>query len=227
MTDTNDLPGMCDSDETRKIGEYWEKRFAAEGMIWSEEPSLTVRDAAEWFTRFGARVLLVPGAGYGRNTRYLSESFEVDGIEISQAAIRLARSFDPRTRFRLGSAFDPELSVRLYDGIYCYDLLHLFLEEDRRRLLKRLSEWLSPGGLLYLTVFSDEDENCGEGVRLEPGTYEYKPGKYAHFYSEEELCGLLPEYERLEMQSWQEPFPPEGDLPRYYRLRSLVARKNG
>ncbi|WP_058304047.1 class I SAM-dependent methyltransferase [Gorillibacterium timonense] len=213
------------SDEAEKIGEYWERRFAQEGLIWSAEPSPTAQAAADWFERFNVRSLLVPGAGYGRNTRVFSASFEVDGIEISPSAVQLGTNFDPHTRFRVGSIFEADLVPKRYDGIYCYDLLHLFMETDRRRLMKFILSHLKPGGILYLTVFSNEDDNCGKGERLEQGTYLYKPGKYAHFYSEEELRGLVPDFEVLETRDWLEAFPPEGDAPRSYRLRSLTARR--
>jgi chemotaxis methyl-accepting protein methylase len=73
------------------------------------------------------------------------------------------------------------------DAIYCYDMLHLFLEEDRRGLVANCLEQLQPDGWLYFTSFSDEDANNGCGALLEPGTYGYKEGKCAHFFSDVEL----------------------------------------
>ncbi|MEO3944958.1 class I SAM-dependent methyltransferase [Gorillibacterium sp. CAU 1737] len=212
-------------DEER-IGAYWERRFVAEGLIWSDVPSQTAQDASHWFQQEGLRTLLVPGAGYGRNTRFFSSSYKVDAIELSPSAAKLGEAFDPKTTFYVGSAFDPIIGGRdRYDAIYCYDLLHLFREADRKRLLQSLIGRLRGGGILYLTVFSNEDPHCGKGDLLEPGTYLYKPDKFAHFYEQEELLRLVPGWNVLETRSWREPFPPEDGRQREYTIRSLAARK--
>ena len=45
---------------------FWDKRFAAEGKIWGDEPSVTAWRAASLFTAHGAQSALVLGCGYGR-----------------------------------------------------------------------------------------------------------------------------------------------------------------
>nr|WP_310649007.1 class I SAM-dependent methyltransferase [Paenibacillus polymyxa] len=111
--------------------DYWNKRFAEEGMIWGCEPSQTVTQAIDLFKKNNAHHILVPGAGYGRNTKMFSSCFQVDGIEISSSAIDLAKEWDLKTNFIRESVLEFRTSKR-YDGIYCYDLLHLFLLEDRK-----------------------------------------------------------------------------------------------
>lgn len=69
---------------------YWNKRFSSEGMIWGQEPSSTVYHARDVFKNNNVNTILVPGSGYGRNTKALSLIFQVDGIELSNDAIRLA-----------------------------------------------------------------------------------------------------------------------------------------
>ncbi|MDH6370379.1 chemotaxis methyl-accepting protein methylase [Paenibacillus sp. PastF-3] len=83
----------------------------------------------------------------------------------------MATEWDSRSLFILGSVLDSILEEKV-DAIYCYDMLHLFLEEDRRRLVANCLEQLQPDGWLYFTSFSDEDANNGCGALLEPGTYE-------------------------------------------------------
>lgn len=169
---------------------YWEDRFAHEGMIWGGAASPTASLAAGLFHSAGVRSVLVPGAGYGRNTKALSGAFDVTGIELSGSAVRLGQQWDPKTRFVCGSALDPAvIPDNRYDAVYCYDLLHLFLAPERRELAEVCLERTRPGGLLFFTAFSDRDPNNGRGRCLEPGTYEYKPDKFAHFFSEQELAG--------------------------------------
>jgi len=205
------------------MSEYWSRRFAREGMIWGSEPSPTALAARQLFREHGVQSVLVPGAGYGRNTKAFSPEFETYGIELSPAALAMAAEWDPKSHFIAGSVLEYHDGL-LADAVYCYDVLHLFLEKDRRALVDNCLKQLRPGGWLYFTSFSDQDLNNGQGRLLEPGTYEYKEGKYAHFFSEEDLRGHFTGTEILETGSHLELLPsPEGGTHPYI-LRYLVAR---
>ena len=103
---------------------YWEQRFENEGMIWGESPSSTVARAVELFESHNVMDVLVPGAGYGRNTRaFAAASFRVTGVEISESAVHLATEFDRDTQFYTGSFLtesflEGELPQSTFDGIY-------------------------------------------------------------------------------------------------------------
>src|SRR5690348_15389583 len=99
------------------MGDYWNKRFTEEGMIWGCEPSQTVTQAIDLFKKNNVHDILVPGAGYGRNTKAFSSYFQVDGIEISSSAINLAKEWDLKTNFIQESVLEFSTSQR-YDGIY-------------------------------------------------------------------------------------------------------------
>ena len=82
------------TDNTEHMKDYWNGRFIREGQIWGDMPSRSAEYALELFRREGIRRILVPGAGYGRNTRlFSSNGFEVVGIEISEEAFRIAKKF--------------------------------------------------------------------------------------------------------------------------------------
>ena len=87
--------------------EYWDKRFNEEGKIWGESPSKSAHCALEFFLRHDIKSILVPGSGYGRNTKLFSSSgFNVVGLEISETAYSLAKQFDPLSQFYNGSVLD-------------------------------------------------------------------------------------------------------------------------
>ncbi|MEI2395470.1 class I SAM-dependent methyltransferase [Paenibacillus phytohabitans] len=206
------------------MSQYWSQRFAREGMIWGSRPSPTAGWAKQRFMEDGASSVLVPGAGYGRNTKVFAPEFTVYGIELSEAALELAAEWDPVTTFIAGSALQPQLEHPV-DAVYCYDVLHLFLADDRRRLIEACLEQVRSGGLLYFTSFSDEDPNYGCGTELEPGTYEYKADKYAHFFSDGDLRGHFAGTEILETGAFTEPLEsPQGGTHEYI-LRYILARK--
>ena len=41
----------------------------------------------------------------------------------------------------------------LYDAIYCYNTLHLFLREERIKILKKCYNQLKANGFLFFVVF--------------------------------------------------------------------------
>ncbi|MEK4043725.1 class I SAM-dependent methyltransferase [Paenibacillus sp. FSL H8-0048] len=204
--------------------EYWSKRFAQEGMIWGSEPSPSAEWAKRKFREAGVSTVLVPGAGYGRNTKVFSAEFTVYGIELSEAALELGTVWDPGTSFIAGSALEPQLGQSV-DAVYCYDVLHLFLAGDRRRLIEASLSQVRTGGLLYFTSFSDEDPHNGCGRELEPGTFEYKEDKYAHFFSDADLREHFAGTEILETGSFTESLQsPQGGTHEYI-LRTILALK--
>ncbi|WP_427052144.1 class I SAM-dependent methyltransferase [Paenibacillus sp. TC-CSREp1] len=147
--------------------------------------------------------VLVLGAGYGRNTKELAKYFKVDGIEVSASAVKLAREWDTRSNMIQASVLDVELPKK-YDAVFCYNLLHLFKQEERNVIINKCSMLLQERGVGFFTVFSDEDSSCGKGALLEPNTYEYKTGKFAHFFSEMDLKDHFRNFTILETGSFRE-----------------------
>jgi len=205
--------------------EYWEKRFLSEGLIWGEQPSKTASHAKDLFLNFDVRTVLVPGAGYGRNTKLLSNDFEVDAIEISSEAILLACQWDVRSCFIEGSIFDSSVTNKQYDAVYCYDLLHLFTTFDRAKLIQRCMEHLQQAGFFYFTCFSDEDASFGMGSEIEKNTFEYKKGKFAHFFDDDDLRNHFKETNIIETGQIEENFIYSNGGTRSYKLRYVFGKK--
>ncbi len=186
------------TDKTEHMREYWNGRFAREGAIWGDMPSRSAEYALELFQREGVRKILVPGAGYGRNTRLFSSAgFEVVGIEISEEAFRIAEEFDDRTKFYNRSVFDMPHDDG-YDALYCFNLLHLFLGSERVLLVSRCREKLREGGFAFFVVFSELEKSFGKGRRLEHNTFESKPGRAAHYFTESDLLGHFRDFRSIE-----------------------------
>ncbi len=168
--------------------EYWEKRFLDGGKIWGEKPSKTAVYALELFKRYDLNKILVPGAGYGRNTKLFTDAnLNVVGIEVSESAIDIAKKFNPKTQFFQGSVLDMPFDDEKYDGIYSCNVLHLFLKDDRISLLKKCNKQLSAKGFAFFVVFSDSESSFGKGKRVEENTYESKPWRPVHYFTENDL----------------------------------------
>lgn len=206
--------------------EYWNNRFIHEGHIWGRQPSKTVIDAKRIFALNSVKTVLVPGAGYGRNTKILSDTFQVDAIEISSEAVLLGRQWDTGSHFIEGSIFDLSFNNKRYDAIYCYDLIHLFTKSERMRLIKTCIQQLNEGGIYYFTCFSNEDESFGVGKEIEYNTFEYKKGKISHFFDEDDLINHFSETEIKEIGEVEEVFEYSNDVSRTYKLRYIYGRSN-
>ena len=206
------------------MSDYWDGRFRDEGRIWGESPSLTALKALGLFRENNVRKILVPGSGYGRNTKLFSTSgFTVTGIEISGVAREIAREFDPLTRVYHASILDMSFDTGKYDAVYCFNTLHLFLESDRKSLVQQCAGKLKESGLAYFTVFSEKDDSYGKGEKVEKNTFESKPGRPAHYFTEADLREHFSNMEILETGLAEEP-EDHGEGPHTHILRYTLAR---
>ncbi len=207
------------------MAQYWNGRFAKEGDIWGDLPSSTAAYALNFFRHEPVKRILVPGAGYGRNSRLLSAAgFDVTGIEISEEAFRLARRFDPKTRFYLASVMDIPVEDTLYDAVYCFNVLHLFRRPERDLLVAKCYNALVANGLAFFAVFSDTEESFGTGAEVEPNTFESKPGRPVHYFTDEDLVDHFKAFTLIETGLQEDP-ENHGGKPHVHLLRYIIARK--
>jgi len=205
--------------------EYWEKRFLYGGKIWGVKPSKTANYALELFLEHNLHRILVPGAGYGRNTKLFTDAnLKVVGIEFSESAINIAKTFNPKTQFFQGSVLDMTFNNEKYDGIYCHNVLHLFLKDDRISFLKKCYKQLRTKGFVFFVVFSDKERSFGKGKRIEENTYESKPWRPTHYFTELDLIEHFKEYSVIET-GLMEDRENHGELgPHTHILRYIFAQ---
>ncbi|MEJ2568628.1 MAG: class I SAM-dependent methyltransferase [candidate division WOR-3 bacterium] len=168
--------------------DYWNKRFLDDGKIWGVKPSKTAYYALKLFKNFNVRTVVVPGCGYGRNTKLFSNAgFKVVGVEISDIAVKDARKFDTKTKFYRKSVLKIDILGKKFDAVYCFNLLHLFREKERLQFIEKCNKILNDDGFTFLSVFSDREESFGRGKKIEENTFESKPGRIAHYFTREDL----------------------------------------
>ena len=205
---------------------FWEERFREEGKIWGDIPSRTAEYAIGLFRKAGVRNVLVPGSGYGRNAEAFARAgFGVTGIEISGTAISLARHGCSTVRYHHGSVLEMPFDDSMYDGIYCFNVLHLLRKNDRVLFLKRCLEQLKVGGVMFFVVFSDKEPSFGTGRMVEENTFESKPGREVHYYSEEDLVSEFCGMEILGTGMMEDPEEHGDEGKHTHVLRFMYARK--
>ena len=179
---------------------FWNSQFSKYNHIWGKTHSKSAEIALSLFRKHQVNKILVPGSGYGRNSRLFSTSgFDVTGIEISEEACALAQVYDPATKLYNGSFLDNDFVQGPYQGIYCFNVLQLFLKPDRIRFVQKSAQLLSPKGLMFFTGISDQDASFGKGEEVEENTFAVQPDKTLHFFSLDDLKLHFEEFKILEV----------------------------
>jgi len=206
--------------------EYWNNRFSDKGKIWGTKPSKTSIFALKLFKKYDIKKILIPGAGYGRHTKFFSKNnYEVTGIEISERGLNIARKFDPKSNFILGSVLDMPFDREIYDAIFCHNVLHLLLEKQRIIFIKKCYNQLRENGLAFFSVFSEQEESFGKGTKVEENTFENKPYRPTHYFTKEDLLHHFHAFSVIETNIIEEK-ENHGELGLHtHKLRFIFAKK--
>ncbi|WP_328333124.1 class I SAM-dependent methyltransferase [Kribbella sp. NBC_00382] len=77
---------------------------------------------------------------------------QVTGVDISEVQVERARERVPAATFVQADAAQLELPAAGFDAVVClYALIHIPVDEQQE-LLRRIGEWVRPGGLFVATV---------------------------------------------------------------------------
>jgi SAM-dependent methyltransferase len=206
--------------------EYWNNRYSDNGKIWGTEPSSAAFYALKLFKNHEIIKILIPGAGYGRHTKFFSKNnYEVTGIEISETAVNIAKEFDSKSKCILGSVLDMPFTNEHYDAIFCYNVLHLFLKNQRKLFTDKCYNQLKDKGVAFFTVFSDQEESFGKGAKIEENTFESKRYRPTHYYTEPDLLEQLKNFSVIDTGIIEEN-EDHGELgPHTHKLRYIFVKK--
>jgi len=179
--------------------EYWESSFKKMQTLWGFEPADSAILSKDFFLKNMAKEILIPGIGYGRNARiFCDNGFNVTGIEISKEAIDLAKSKNGLDiKIHKGSVIEMPFDNKIYDGIFCYALVHLLNFRERIKFIKDCFNQLKPNGYMFFTVVSKKALMYGNGKQLSKDRFQIKNGLKVFFYDDDavkrefEKCGLV------------------------------------
>jgi SAM-dependent methyltransferase len=205
---------------------FWNNRFEREGNVWGAASSNTARHAVKLFRSEGLKTLLVPGSGYGRNTKAFTDAgFTVTGIELSEVACESARRFNPEAKIFCRSVLDMSFDDTVYDVIYCFNTLHLFYEKERQLFLEQCNARLRQGGLMYFVVFSEKESSYGKNKKVEENTFESRPGRPTHYFTDEDIREHFQGFQVLETGIVEDEESHGEEGPHTHTLRYIVVRK--
>ena len=190
-----------------RMTEIWESMFAAKRVMWGEAPTRSALIARDHFMARGARDILIPGIGYGRNARPFVESgMSVTGIEVAATAIALARS-ELGLDFPIhhGSVEGMPFDDREYDGVFCYGLAYLLNAAGRAKFFADCFRQLRSGGSMIFTLITKRAPMYGQGPKLGEDCYERAPGVPMFFYDEASVARELGAYGITDVSEIDEP----------------------
>lgn len=172
--------------------------------MWGDNPTLVAKETAALFHKSGLNKILIPGIGYGRNAKpFLELGIKVNGIEISETAIHLAKTqFGGSITIFKGSVLDMPFDNEKYNGIFCHALIHLLDTNERAKFFNDCYNQLSHNGIMVFTAITKNASTYGIGQMISKDRYRTKDGVDLFFYDEatiqEELSknGLIG-YERI------------------------------
>ncbi|MBL7713607.1 MAG: class I SAM-dependent methyltransferase [Chitinophagaceae bacterium] len=164
--------------------EFWERNFTEKREMWGLDPAQSAFKAKDIFRAQGAKSILVPGFGYGRNAQlFRAQGMQVTGIEISASAIAMAeKHYGHSMKIWHGSVTDMPFDEKRYDGIFCYALIHLLGAAERRKLISDCYRQLAANGQMIFTVISKEASTYGTGTLISKDRYEQFGGVTMFFY---------------------------------------------
>lgn len=191
--------------------EFWESAFKEKQTMWGFEPADCAVATMNFFREKGLIKILIPGFGYGRNAMIFREnSFDVTGIEISETAIDLARNhYGEGIKVFHGSVSDMPFDQELYDGIFCYALIHLLNVAERAKLIKDCYNQLAPNGYMVFVAISKNFPTYGKGKEISKDRFETAHGVNLFFYDSDSIEKEFGKYGLMEAKEVAEPSKEE------------------
>lgn len=197
------------------MAEFWESSFKDKQTMWGFEPVDSAIDTVELFRNNGLHKILIPGFGYGRNAKiFIDNGFDVTGIEISETAIRLAKKhYGENIKVFHGPVSGMPYDKVLYDGVFCYALIHLLHEEERIKLIDDCYNQLKPQGIMVFIAISTHDARFGKGEQLSKNRFLTKHDVKLFFYNSDAVEKEFGKYGLVEAKEINEPAKSTGNSP--------------
>ena len=205
--------------------EFWNGKYANEKNIWGEKPVKVIGECEAVFRNYGVKNILVMAAGYGRNGKYFTEKgYRVDGIEISDEAINIGKSFAPEINFIKGNVLDAD-TQKEYDAVFCFDIMQIFLKDERKTLVERCVKHCRPSGLVMLSCLSKADALFGKGREIEKDTFDGNNGLHFHYCDENEMRNINAALETVKLEHFRESYEGGVTKDRIYGIYKNASRK--
>ncbi len=191
------------------MAEFWEDNFIDKQEMWGLEAAKSAFVTRDFFIEKNLKNILIPGIGYGRNAQIFKESgLQITGIEISKTAIELAQKhYGTNMTIYHGSVTEMPFDKAVYDGIFCYGLIHLLDENERSKLIKDCYHQLVDGGYMVFTAITKDASTYGQGEQIGKDRFAMFGGVKMFFYDKETIAEEFKEAGLIEVTEINENYP--------------------
>ena len=143
---------------------FWDRRYDAEGNIWTHQPSLTVLSLRRNLPK-KSKVIEI-GSGYGRDVYFLAKSgYQITAVEQSTVGFEMMEAHLNTQNLEcpptlLNEDFmSVQLPLEYYDAIYSHRVLHLLdSSEVIKNWVRKIFEILAPDGWLFISARDQRDK---------------------------------------------------------------------
>ncbi|MEK7812722.1 MAG: class I SAM-dependent methyltransferase, partial [Candidatus Desantisbacteria bacterium] len=211
----------------------WDEFYAGkEDIIWHPSESV-VRFINSTIKKEGKKVdrILDIGCGNGRHISYLAkEGFPTCGIDISQKSLDIATKWlsadtmNAAPELKKGCVTAIPYPDEYFDVVICFGVLdHLFFDDVETAIFE-IDRVLKPEGLVFLSLRSTRDTDCGRGDEMEHNTFvingNVEEGLPQHFFDAVEIKDILVNFSLKYIECEERLY---GDFLSYIYSRWVVA----
>lgn len=145
----------------------WDQRYSDEERVWSAEPNVFV---AQYLSGRTPGVAVDLGAGEGRNAVWLAQQgWDVTAVDFSAVGLAKARAAARDAGVQLATVV---ADAEHYEPTMPVDLVLLSYlqipDAAQRRVLRRVTQWLNPGGAVFVVAHDKLNVEAGRGGPPDP-----------------------------------------------------------
>jgi ubiquinone/menaquinone biosynthesis C-methylase UbiE len=179
------------------------------------------------FRQHRVKNVLDLGCGVGRHSVYLAKNgFDVVGIDISQSALRLAKSWAQKERLTnvaliRGTMTHLPFRDGVFDGVVSISVIVHALKKGIQRTIDETHRILKKNGVLFANFASVKDPRYGTGERVEKNTFRiwesFEGNRFKelhHFFTEQEAAESLACFAEARVEILREK-------PNYWKIRAI------
>jgi SAM-dependent methyltransferase len=175
--------------------DFWNDRYSGQAYAYGIEPNEYLQSQLD---RFKKGNILFPAEGEGRNAVYAARlGWQAHAFDISEEgqkkAERLADEQKVYIDYKVCSFTEYRCPPEYFDMIGLF-YTH-FAPDDKVEFFERIKQWLEPGGIVLMEVFSKDNLNYR---RQNPGIG--GPEDPDQLYSIEEIWGFFDNFEIVELE---------------------------
>jgi 2-polyprenyl-3-methyl-5-hydroxy-6-metoxy-1,4-benzoquinol methylase len=183
------------------------------------EPSMGLRDYYHLIDK--SLPVLDIGSGTGRNSMFLARhGIRVNAIDPSMVAIHKLHEYASEHSLSikaeaLGFA-DLRASNGSFSAVMIYGLIQILDWDQIRLLLRKVDDWLSEAGIVFITAWTTEDPSFWAFMQNEcvgKNSYRNDTGAVRTYLEKDEIVDLFPGYQVIYHWEGMGPKHSHGDKP--------------